>query len=234
MSRLIWDEPGERFYETGIDRGVLYLPEMPGVPWSGLVSMEEDPQGGEHEASYIDGYKYHNATTKEEFGGTLTAVNHPEEFYACDGVASLGMGLFAGQQRRISFGLSFRTLIKSDLDLTGEEYKIHIVYNAVAEAASRKHVTIDDTMSVENYSWVIRTKPIRLVGYAPIAHLIIDTRGIKDYTDEKLQQTFTKAEIIANVESHLYGDDAYNAMLPDPVQMQTILEGHMLERTLAS
>ena len=50
MARLVWDKTGERFYETGVDRGVLYPIQeggvySKGVAWNGLTAVTESPSG---------------------------------------------------------------------------------------------------------------------------------------------------------------------------------------------
>lgn len=231
MARLRWDDLGDRFYDIGLDRGVLFIGDRAGVSWPGLVSVSEDPDGGEAQPFYLDGVKYSNISTAEEFAATITAVSHPPEFYPCDGLVSPGLGLLFGQQKRVPFGFSYRTHM-GNAQGEMEDYKLHLVYNALAEASSKSSSTISDNIDVDTMSWKIKTRAVSMVGYAPVGHLMVDTRLIQDYINPENDQLFTKAQIIDNLESHLYGDEVYAAMLPNPDQLQTILTGQMLDRDL--
>ena len=64
MSKLVWDATGERYYETGVKNGVLYIPTSgvysKGVAWNGLTAVTESPSGAEATALYADDVKYLN------------------------------------------------------------------------------------------------------------------------------------------------------------------------------
>lgn len=200
MARLTWDASGERFYETGVDRGVLYVDDI-GVPWNGLISVSETSNGGEARPYYIDGVKYLNLATAEEFQATLTALSSPPEFGICDGVASLQNGLFATQQPRRSFGLSYRTMVGNDLETKARGYKIHLVYNALSGPAERSYSTLGEDTQPTIFSWPITTLPPSLTGRKPTAHFVVDTR-------------YTPVDILAEVEDLLYGNDSFPPSLP--------------------
>lgn len=229
MTRVNWDSTSKRFFQAGIDQVMLYVGDEPGVPWPGVVSISESSAGGGAKAYYLDGYKYLNMSTSEEFVATIETIGHPYEFDACDGIRLMANGLLASQQPRIPFGLSYRTSIGSDLDPLGSNYLYHTVYNAMAEPSDWSNVTINDSAEVNSRTWDITTMGISYPGFAPIAHVIIDTRRVTDYTAEN-GQIFTKAHILENLENHLYGDYAYAPMLPTPDQMATVMEGQLLER----
>src|SRR5215475_2966982 len=133
MAQLVWDDDGNKYFETGIDRGVLYLPYMPGMVWNGLVRVTESPSGGTPREFYQDGAKYLNLTSIEEYSATIEAISAPKEFSAATGRFELSPGLFVSGQNRQSFGFSYRTLIGNDLLGTDAGYKIHVVYNALAK-----------------------------------------------------------------------------------------------------
>lgn len=200
MARLAWDAPGSRFYETGIDRGVLYLQDKPGVPWSGLTSVDVSPSGGGVKSYYLDGEKYLIISAREEFGGTLNALTYPPEFGQCDGSAQVRSGLFLQNQRRKTFGLSYRTMIGSDQS-PEHGYKIHIVYNAVAEPTQRNYGTRGDNEDPTEFSWNLTTRPPRIEGYQSTSHVIIDSRT-------------TDKNVLGLVENALYGDEEGMAYLP--------------------
>lgn len=202
MSRLNWDAIGERLYELGVDRGVLYIDNGPGVEWNGLVSISEDIDGGEAKSFYIDGVKYLNRSAPEEFQATLEAYTYPEEFAVCDGTAALSTnGLYATQQARQSFGLAYRSRIGNDVKSVDFGYKIHLVYNALATPSSQSHETINDSMDPFNFSWTITTKAPRLGGHKPTSHFIIDSRT-------------TPTPLLEEIEGILYGTSTTEPRLP--------------------
>lgn len=210
MPRLDWYAVGSRTYEVGVDRGVLYIDSQPGVPWNGLTSVSESATGGEAKAYYIDGVKYLNISTPEEFQATITAFTYPDEFGQCDGTAQVRTGLFVTQQRRKSFGMSYRTKIGNDLT-PDHGYKIHLIYNALAAPSDRSHSTISDSTDPNDFSWTVTTRPPVTAGYHRTAHIVIDSR----YTDPVT---------LAAVEDILYGTDILSASLPTLAELATIFD----------
>lgn len=176
MSRLTWGAPTERFFESGVDRGVLYVGAAAGVPWNGLVSVSESPTGGDPKPAYIDGYKFRNVASFEEFEATLEAFAAPKEFAPCDGSLSIQNGLIATQQPRRSFDLSYRTKVGNAVEGLDHAYKIHLVYNALAAPAQRNNATLSDSQGLNALSWSLTTLPPSVTGYKPTAHWIIDSR----------------------------------------------------------
>ena len=133
MSKLVWNEAGKRLYETGVDRGVLYVSDgrggyQNGVVWNGLVSVNESPSGAEATPLYAGNIKYVELMSNEEFGASIEAYTYPEEFEQCDGSAELAEGVTIGQQPRKSFGLCYRTKIGNDTAGDDHGYKIHLIY----------------------------------------------------------------------------------------------------------
>lgn len=206
MPRLKWSAIGERFYESGIDRGVLYLPNQVGVPWVGLVSVVESPSGGEPKAYYLDGIKYLNISSAEEFEATINAFGSPKEFSVCNGDSIIQNGLFVTGQPRKSFGLSYRTRIGNDTSGSEYGYKIHLVYNALAEPSNRSNNTIADSVNISTFSWRISTKPPIISGYKPTAHFVIDSR-------------YTTFEVLAEVSDILYGSDELQPRLIEATEL---------------
>lgn len=209
MPRLIWSSIGDRFYETGVDRGVLYIGINPGVVWPGLISISETIVGGEAKPFYIDGVKFLNIASSEEFEATINAYHNPIEFGPCDGTVSIHNGLFVTQQPRKPFSLSYRTKIGNDVDGTDHAYKIHLVYNALAAPSERNNNTIGDSAEPSTFSWPITTLPPAITGYKRTAHLVIDSRS-------------TDPSILSNVEDILYGNDVDVARLPTPDELADI------------
>ena len=200
MARLEWGVPGTHLYETGIDRGVLYVNGFSGVVWPGLTSVEMNPTGGGAKSYYLDGNKYLIVSAAEEFGATINAFTYPDLFAQCDGTAEVRSGLRLTQQRRKSFGFSYRTLVGSDLaeDLG---YKIHIVYNALAEPTQRSYSSASESIEPVDFSWNIVTRPPVIAGHKRTAHVEIDSRT-------------TDSQVLNLVENALYGDEENMARLP--------------------
>lgn len=200
MAKIKWDSPGSRVFETGVDHGVLYLDGQPGVPWSGLRSVEMSPSGGGSKSYYLDGNKYLIASSSEEFGATINAFTYPSEFGQCDGSSSPRPGLVLTQQRRKSFGFSYRTKVGNELN--GDlGYKIHLVYNALAEPSNRNYSSTGEDIDPTEFSWVITTRPPVIPGYKRTSHIEIDSRT-------------TDSQVLGLVEDTLYGTDEDLPRLP--------------------
>jgi hypothetical protein len=200
VAQLTWDSIGERFYEIGVDRGVLYV-DNAGYAWSGLVSIDESPKGGDAQPFYIDGEKYLNLAAREEFEATINAYFSPEEFDQCDGVLAAAPGLFATQQRRKTFGLSYRSKIGNDVAGQDHGYKIHIVYNALVSPSQRTRSTINDNVDVPVLSWPITTKPVPVPGMMRTSHFVIDS-------------TEAGPTALSTIEDILYGTSTTAPALP--------------------
>lgn len=198
--RIVWDKTGERIYETGVDRGVLYPMGTggeyeAGIPWNGLTGVTESPSGAEPTAIYADNIKYINIMSAEDFGATIEAYYYPKEFALCDGSAELEEGVTIGQQARKMFGLCYRTLIGNDVRNNDYGYKIHIIYGAMASPSEKAYATINDSPEAITFSWEVSTTPVNVSGFKPTACVTIDSTT-SDPT--KLQE----------LEDILYGKDA--------------------------
>lgn len=212
MARLVWDQVGTRFYETGVDRGVLYLPgNTPGVVWDGLVAVSEGSEGGTVNPYHRDGMKYIDHVENEDFQGLLEAVSAPEEFTICEGNLKLAPGLYATRQSRVRFGLSYRTMVASDTEETAG-HKIHVIWNATAAPGSRNYRTTSNNPDPETRQWGITAVPPIPTGpgYKPVAHFVLDTRYI---APSKLTQ----------VEDILYGTSMADSRIPTQAELITIL-----------
>jgi hypothetical protein len=210
VARVTWSAVGERFYEAGIDRGVLYVDDA-GYAWSGLVSVDENPSGGEAQEYYLDGVKFLSFSGKEEFEATINAFFSPSAFDACDGVGSVRPGLFVTQQRRKSFGLTYRSKIGNDTVGLSYGYKIHIIYNALAEPTQRRNTTEGSTANVQLLSWAVSTKAVPVPGMMRSAHLIVDTTQVPSY-------------VVSLLEDILYGNDLNPPRLPDPDEIAALFD----------
>lgn len=213
MARLKWGGAGTRYYEAGVDRGVLYVENDPGVPWNGLKSVTESSSGGDARIAHIDGVKYLNVAKNEDFEATIEAFYSPPEFDACDGMRPLEKGLWATAQRRRAFGLSYRTLVGNDMLGTNYGYRIHLIYNAIAAPSQRTHNTLGDVADAGSLSWSLTAKPVRWPGVKPTAHLIIDS-------------TQVDVALLAALEDIIYGTDEEAPRLPYPEELQGIFVEH--------
>jgi hypothetical protein len=213
VTRVAWDEPGERFYETGVDRCVLYVAGLVGVAWNGLTAVSETPSGGESTAYYIDGFKYLNVSADEEFAATIEAYTYPQNFSLCDGSAEPYTGLFLSQQKRKSFGLTYRTLVGNDLEMNGLGYKIHIVYNALAEPTQKDNKTVGANTDPSIFNWKLSTLAPAISGYRPTAHFMIDTRYASPLT-------------VAAIEDILYGTAENSPRLPTQAEVFAAFEAN--------
>ena len=216
MSRLSWDPIGGRFYETGTKYGVLYPQvsgEYPkGVAWDGLTGVTQSPSGAEATAIWADDLKYLNLRSAEEFGGTITAYQSPEEFDPCDGSATVADGVSIGQQTRQAFGLCYRTVIGNDTDGVDHGYKLHLIYNATVTPSERAYATQNDSPEAVELSWTFDTVPLNVTGYKPTALIEIDS-------------TKVDADKLATLEDILYGTDGTDPRLPLPDEVIAIMTG---------
>ena len=216
MSKLVWDQTGERFYETGVNQGVLYIrgeggTYPKGVAWNGLISVTESPSGAESTPIYADNIKYLNLMSTEEFGATIEAYTYPDEFAQCDGSAEIATGVMIGQQNRKVFGLSYKTTLGNDIDGTDYGYKLHLIYGALAAPSEKGYSTINDSPEAITFSWEVATTPVSVTGFKPTASITIDS---------------TKADPtkLAALEDILYGSEESEARLPLPDEVATLME----------
>lgn len=212
MAKIKWGEAGTRFFEAGLDQGVFFLGVSAGVPWNGLISVDETSLGGETRPFYQDGFKMLNLAGAEEFGATVQSFYPPVGFAACDGTLAISNGLYATQQPRAPFSFSYRTRIGNDIDGIDLGYKIHIVYNALAASSDRSRSTITESAEPQPFSWEITTLPPIVTGFKPTAHFEIDSRT-------------SDPEALAEFEGILYGTVEENSRLPSVVEMISIFGG---------
>ena len=208
MTALAWDQVGERLFETGVDRGVLYIPDangdyIEGFAWNGLTTVTESPSGAESNPQFADNIKYLNLLSAEEFGATIEAFTYPDEFAQCDGTELPSPGIAVGQQGRSVFGLCYRTRVGNDLEGTDHGYKLHLIYGAQAAPSEKAYGTISDSPEAIAFSWEVTTTPISVTGLNPTAQLVIDSTQV-DATD------------LATLEDMLYGTVGDDPMLPLP------------------
>ena len=210
MSKIVWDQTGERFFETGVDRGVLYPINnegkyTPGVAWNGLTAVTESPSGAEPTDLYADNIKYLTMRSAETFGATIEAYTYPDEFGQCDGSAEIATGVIIGQQARKTFGLCYRTLLGNDVDGQDHGYKLHLIYGATASPSEKGYATVNDSPEAITFSWEVSTTPVNVNGFKPTACITIDS-------------TKANPTDLASLEEILYGKDAGEGGTPPAVE----------------
>ena len=214
MAKLVWDNTGDRLYETGVKQGVLYIPTegvySKGVAWNGLTAVTESPSGAEATALYADDIKYLSLTSTEEFGCTIEAYTYPPEFEACDGSAELAKGVTIGQQKRSTFGLCYKTTIGNDVDGNDHGYKLHLVYGCVASPSEKAYATINDSPEAITFSWEVTTTPVNVAGASPPVSITIDS-------------TTCDAAKLAALEAKLYGGESTEPQLPLPDEIKALM-----------
>lgn len=214
MARLTWDNTGERLYETGVDHGVLYIPDgngdySDGVAWNGLTTVTESPSGAEPTKLFADNIKYLDIRSAEEFGATIEAFTYPDEFNQFDGIATPTPGVHVGQQSRGTFGFCYRTNIGNDVEGSDYGYKLHLIYGATAAPSEKAYATINDSPEAITFSWEITTTPISAGGsLKPTAQLVIDSTDVD-------------AGDLATLEDLLYGESG-DPQMPSPEDVLAI------------
>ena len=217
MPKIVWDATGERLFETGVDHGVIY-PQATGgtypkgAAWNGLTAVTESPSGAEPTPLYADNIKYLTLMSVEEFAFTIEAYMYPDEFAECNGEGTLAKGVIIGQQKRKTFGLSYRSLIGNDVDGDSHGYKLHLVYGALAAPSEMARSTVNDTPEASTMSWECSTTPVSVANFKPTAHIVIDS---------------TKADPtkLKELEDILYGSDSESteARLPLPDEVASLM-----------
>lgn len=229
MSKLVWDKPGEHYYETGVSKGVLYVASKetdavngyaPGVVWNGLTTVSENPTGAEVTKIYADNINYLNLMSLEEFEASITAYTYPEAFAPCDGSINL-MGLHISQQARQRFCFCYQTKVGNDED-SELGYKIHVVYGCLASPSERSYETVNDSPDAIEFSWDLTTTPVEVViggvTYKPTAHIELDS------TEFKTEEGKAKLQAIENA---LYGSDSSTSHVLMPAEIYNILAGNV-------
>jgi hypothetical protein len=216
MTRIDWTQVGQRYYETGIDRGVLFVDDNPGVPWVGLVNFNQNQSGGESSPRYLDGIKVSNRSSPEELEGTLEAFTFPTEFERCDGTYRAENGLRVSQQRRRPFHMVYRSKIGNDTVGLDRAYKLHLLYNLRAEPSDRSYHTLVDQSEPITFSWKVTSRAVPVEGFRPSAHFMVDSRDIP-------------AELLTQLENLLYGTEEAEPSIPTPGELLFMFDSYLDE-----
>lgn len=218
MPRLVWDKTQERRYETGTDRGVLYLRNSDGsysegVVWNGLTTVSLNPSGAEASAFWADNVKYLNILSAEELGFTIEAYSYPRQFRSCLGKRELSNGILVGQQKRDMFGFSFRSLIGNPEKGTDYSYKLHVIYGCTASPSERSYTTVNDSPEAVTLSWEISTLPIR----------VDDTKTTAEFEfDGQRYKSLGLMNVLHAIEDILYGTDDTPARMILPEELPAL------------
>ena len=216
MAKLVWDQVGEKFWETGVDQVVLFPMTSAGgydngVAWSGITAINESPSGAEPTKIYADNIVYGVVMSPEEDGLTIEAFTYPDEYAECIGEASLGEGVTIKQQNHKHFGLAYRSMIGNDTEGTNHGYKIHIFYDCVSGASEDSNSTINDSPEQKTFSWSVTTLPISVEGFQPTSSIVIDS-------------TKVPAAKLTSIKDLLYGTASAESTLPSPTRIKEILD----------
>lgn len=227
MAILKWDEPGEHFFETGVEKCVLYpydssvvndkvVGYKPGVAWNGITQISENPSGAEPTPLYADNIKYLNLLSTEEFGATIEAYTYPDEFAKCDGSAAVSTGVYVGQQKRQSFGLCYKTQIGNEVEGSEHGYKLHLIYGCLASPSEKGYATINDSPEAITFSWEVTTTPVSVTTK-------VDGKDLKPTATITIDMTkLTTAQVNA-LEGKLYGTAQTDPELPLPDDLFTVI-----------
>lgn len=214
MSKLVWDQTGDRLYETGIEQVALYQQSggayPKGVAWNGVTALNLAPSGAEPTALYANNRKYLTLMSVEELGFTIEAYTYPDEWAECDGSATVVPGVYVGQQPRKPFGLVAKTMIGNDTEGIKHGYKLHIIYGALASPSEQENATINDSPEAKTMSWECSTTPVNVANFEPTSYICIDS-------------TTVDGEKLTALEKILYGDAAAEPKLPLPDEVFTTL-----------
>lgn len=153
MNALSWTPLEKSLFETGIDRAVVYLPGQPGIPWTGLISVNTDTTSNARGELYIDGQKFSRRSFSEDVSGTIQAYTFPHELN----------DVLLSDTITKPFGLSYRVKGES-------EHKIHLLYNILAKQTKNTLVTNVET----EFEWTFTTKPLVVPYFKPSSHFILD------------------------------------------------------------
>lgn len=223
MTRLSWEGTNEKFFETGVDRGVLYVEGKDGVPWIGLVSVSESPSGGDAKEVFLDGLKIVNRSKPEDFKAEIEAYTYPQEFEECEGAQEMANGLRVTQQNRKMFNLCYRTKVGNDIDGIEHAYKLHLVYNALAAPTDKDYESLSDDTDIPTFTWSISTRPVRFedpfFGVKYGAHIVLDSRVVYPWAMEA-------------IENFLYGTDTTLPKFPTPDELLELFIDNALVKVI--
>lgn len=180
---LVWNVSTLKFYESGLDRGVLYVRDGSGnyplgVAWEGLINLAEKPGGAEPTDLWANNVKYAQLISSEIFDGSIEAYTYPDEFLVCDGIEIAVAGMTIGQQARTAFGMSYRTWVGNEAAGQEDGYKLHVIYGCLIQPSEVSRATINDSPEAATFSWEFKTTPAAMTGELPVSKITIDSRTL--------------------------------------------------------
>ena len=186
-------EEGNRLFEYGLDRGVFYPKdgESDAQPWMGLTNLKITSDGAKTEPVVVNGFVQAYDVSPGTFKAVLDCFTAPSNFFkVADGIRFLENEAFsATDQGRESFDLSWRTRIGDDIvGDNGDEYKIHLLYDAYASPSARNYSTITAETDLVKFSYDLVAVPQAVDGALPTAHFVIDTRPLHPYLVNQIEQ----------------------------------------------
>ncbi len=232
MAKMKWDQIGEKKYKTGVDHGVLYPQKdgayPKGVPWNGLTAVNITPSGAEDNKLYADNIQYLNLKSAETLGLSIECYTYPDEWAQCNGESELATGVMLGQQRRNTFGLSFRNKIGNDTE--GEDYgfEIHLIYGCSSAPSEQSNSSINDSPEAATFSYEVSTTPINVSGtdadgkpFKPVASITIDSTKVDRTKLLELEKILYGTDAVGTQgdESYVAGTDG---RLPLPDEIKTL------------
>jgi hypothetical protein len=221
MAKLVWDQVGEKEYQLGVEKGVIYKQkdgEYPsGAAWNGLKEVSQNPTGAESTKLYANNGTYLNLISNEDFEGSITAYMYPDEFAECDGSLEVAAGVYLGQQTRKPFGLTYKTLIGNDTNGDSHGYILHLVYGATVSPSERTYSTESDDPEAIEMSWDFTTTPVEV-------DVTVDGTQAKPLAHIELNSTKVDKTKIKSLEDILYGSETAEARLPLPTEVINIFK----------
>lgn len=199
MAKLTWD-PKTGVYRPGVHQGVLYL-DSGAHAWNGLISVVEEDNSTIDTSLSHEGIRHRFTQDTGYFAASVDAYTYPEEFNKYDGLES-----YSDHQARKRFGMSYRVG-------EGDDYEIHLVYNAVVSPSDNPHRTIQENANPEVFSWKLVCYGVDLTWTKSASHLIVVAKE-------------AHPDPLALLESYIYGTDFSNPRLPSPSEVIALFEGY--------
>jgi hypothetical protein len=209
MAAIVWDQVGDRLYEAGVSKGVLYQENRVGVPWNGLIAVEESVDDSV-EPIYFDGVKFNDVVTLGDFSAIIRAYTYPEEFLPYEGSLEDQDGFYVSNQPKRRFGLSYQTEVGDDISGLGAGQKIHILYNLTAVPSAATFQTLGDEMEPIEFEWSVTSVPEPIANFRHTSHVVIDSRRMN-------------SSLFFDIQTILYGDETNDPILPSLQSLSTFV-----------
>lgn len=210
MAAIVWDKLESRTFETGLDRGVLYLNSGQAVPWNGLTSIIENPDRTSSPV-YFDGRKTIDLVDVGDYSATMRALTYPDEFLEVEGHREMEPGVFFADQNPTTFGLSYRTLLGDGIVGEARGYRLHLLYSLTAVPANKSYRSVSDDTEAIEFEWKITGVPQNFLFVRPTSHVIIDS-------------VRTDPDVLSELEDILYGTPTSDPRLISPSDLLKVID----------